>query len=226
MSASINPRPTPPTPASHERVEFSAMPEPSPTSAIADMTTMAADVELLRETVGAAQLGNRVAADRLVREHDGWVRSVIYGVSGRADRVEDIAQQVWMQVWERLSTLQDSSRLRPWLYSIARNAAIDAGQAARRRATASLDQSAELPRDVRSANPHRVAVRSELQQTLLRAVEALPALYREPFVLRHLEEWSYAEIGALLGLPVETVETRLVRARRLLREALAGQVEL
>ena len=65
----------------------------------------------------------------------------------------------------------------------------------------------------------------ELRAELLQAIEALPALYREPFVLRHLEDWSYAQIGELLGLPTETVETRLVRARRLLREALRGTVD-
>ncbi|MFO0837265.1 MAG: RNA polymerase sigma factor [Phycisphaerae bacterium] len=189
------------------------------------MTSLAADIETLHQTVGAARRGNRVAADQLVREHDGWVRSVIYGVTGRADRVEDIAQQVWMQVWERLDSLQDASRLRPWLYSVARNAAIDAGQAARRREAASLDQAGDIAPDRRYTAPPSAAIRGELEQTLLRAVEALPALYREPFVLRHLEDWTYSQIGELLGLPVETVETRLVRARRLLREMLAGKVD-
>ena len=72
--------------------------------------------------------------------------------------------------------------------------------------------------------PLRAVEASETRETLLRAVQSLPALYREPFVLRHLENWSYAEIGELLGLPDETVETRLTRARRLLREMLHGKV--
>jgi RNA polymerase sigma-70 factor (ECF subfamily) len=54
----------------------------------------------------------------------------------------------------------------------------------------------------------------------------LPAIYREPFALRHLEGWTYAEIGTVLDLPLETVETRLVRARRLLREMLSGKVDV
>lgn len=66
---------------------------------------------------------------------------------------------------------------------------------------------------------------NETHRTLLGAIEALPAIYREPFALRHLEDWSYARIGEALGLPVETVETRLVRARRLLRESLKGKIE-
>ena len=79
-------------------------------------------------------------------------------------------------------------------------------------------------RDIDSALA--AAAGNELEATLLQAVQALPVIYREPFVLRHLEDWSYAEIGEVLGLSVDTVETRLVRARRLLRESLQGKIEL
>lgn len=190
------------------------------------MMSATLDVEALNQLVSDAQRGDRAAADRLVREHDSWVRSVIYGVSGRPQYVDDIAQQVWTQVWERLSSLQEPGRLRSWLYSVARNAAIDYGEAQNRRRAASIDDVGETLGDRRDAGPVASVASEELRQVLLRAIEALPALYREPFVLRHLEDWSYAEIGKLLGLPEETVETRLVRARRLLREFLKGKVEV
>src|SRR5262249_32214983 len=104
-----------------------------------EMTAVTADIPALRTLVSAAQAGSRTAADRLVREHDGWVRGVIYGVTGRPDLVEDIAQQVWAQVWERLPSLKEPERLRSWLYSVARNAAIDAGQSRKRRMAQGLD---------------------------------------------------------------------------------------
>ncbi|MBN2446763.1 MAG: RNA polymerase sigma factor, partial [Phycisphaerae bacterium] len=172
-----------------------------------------------------AQGGDRLAADRLIREHDHWVRSVVFGVTGRADLVDDIVQQVWTQVWQSIGSLQEPRLLRRWLYRIARNAAIDAGMANRRRRTREVGIEDEPTQPDRSAaTPFGAALGSELRETLLRAVQALPLIYREPFALKHLEDWSYAEIGELLGMPVETVETRLVRARRLLREMLAGKV--
>lgn len=190
------------------------------------MTGAALDSSALRAMVSGAQQGNRSAADQLVREHEGWVRSVIYGVTGRPDLVDDISQQVWAQVWTRLPSLKEPERLRSWLYAVARNAAIDLCQAYKRRQAPSLEGIADGLHDERLRPPANAIAGDELHRTLLRAVEALPALYREPFVLRHLEDWSYQEISAMLGLPLETVETRLVRARRLLRELLKGKVDV
>jgi len=190
------------------------------------MTSVSIDGESLRQVVAGAQRGDPLAADRLVRAHDGWVRSAIYGVTGRTDLVEDVAQQVWARVWERLDTLRNPRQLRSWLYTIARNTAIDVGMAARRQAAreSSLDADAgPMLRYV--AAPDAGAPDGELRRGVLRAVRALPSHYREPFVLRHMADWSYAEIAEVLELPIDTVETRLVRARRMLREMLHEQVE-
>ncbi|MGE0479870.1 MAG: RNA polymerase sigma factor [Phycisphaerae bacterium] len=194
-----------------------------------DMTTATAELQSLQSLVTQAQRGDRRSADRLIREHEPWVRSVVFGVLGRVDLVDDVVQQVWTQAWERLGSLENPARLRSWLYTIARNAAIDAGIARKRRAATAdvelLDAARDARRDVQPPNPARVSIEGELRATLLRAVEALPALYREPFVLRHLEGWSYAQIAELLGVVEETVETRLVRARRMLRELMRDRVD-
>jgi RNA polymerase sigma-70 factor, ECF subfamily len=190
------------------------------------MSSVTIDAVAMRQLVAGAQQGDRVAADRLVREHEAWVRSAIYAVTGRSDVIDDIAQQVWMRVWQRLDTLENPQQLRPWLYAIARNTALDAQLARRRQQNRSgrLDHEAQIP-DHRPVAMLRTSVGREVEATVLQAVRALPGLYREPFVLRHLESWSYSEIADVLNLTVETVETRLVRARRLLREMLQGKVE-
>lgn len=186
--------------------------------------SMSIDAEALRLTVTAAQQGDRTAADSLVRAHEPWVRSAVYAVTGRREDVDDIVQQVWTRAWERLGSLNDPNQLRAWLYRIARHTAIDAGIAGRRRAkrTASLDEESAVAPPGRTTQAE--VARTELSETLLDAVRGLPATYREPFVLRHLNGWTYAEIADVLGLSVEAVETRLVRARGLLREVLAGKV--
>ena len=174
--------------------------------------------------IEAIRKGDRYAFGELVRRHGGWVRGVIYGVLGDRDRLDDVAQQVWTNVWEQLGKLRDPKRWRPWLYRLARNAAIDAGRETtrRRRATQRMEElraghaTVERPTD-------RLAD-AETHAAVADAIQSLPALYREPFVLRHVEGWSYRQIGEVLSMPVDTVETRLVRARRLLREALRDKV--
>lgn len=189
------------------------------------MPTLAVDEQTVRKLVSDVRLGDRAAADQLVRAHDGWLRSVIFAVTGRRELVDDVAQQVWTQAWQRLDSLEDAARLRPWLYSIARHAAIDAGMAHRRRSSRTRPiEAAEQAMDTAAMDPRLRVSQDEVRDTVMIAILSLPAIYREPFMLRHLEGWNYGQIGDLLGLPYDTVETRLTRARRLLREALAGKL--
>ncbi len=173
--------------------------------------------------VAAAQQGERSALDLLVRRHDCWVRRVMYANVGNATFVDDIVQTVWSTVWKQIGTLADRERWRGWLYRLAKNAAIDAGQKAhreRRRRVPLLDDSAVAGRH---SGPIEHIGKSERRKRVLDAIEGLPAIYREPFVLRHMEDWNYAKIGEVLSLKLDTVETRLVRARRLLRDALRDE---
>lgn len=171
--------------------------------------------------IEAIQRGDAHALAELMRRHGSWVRSVIFGVLGRTDELDDVAQRVWMQVWRQARTLDDATRWRVWLYRIARHAATDAGRSRQRRRrllSVLLRRGAEPAAGAAADQP---LIAGEKHQAVLTAISELPELYREPFVLKHLEGWSYAQIGETLGLAVDTVETRLVRARRLLREKLA-----
>lgn len=173
--------------------------------------------------VEAVRRGNRHALDGWIRRHGGWVRGVIFGVLGDAHLADDVAQTVWVNVWQRASELREIQSWRSWLYRLARNAAIDAGRrVTRERAQKawSAEQQVVSAENQDSAHGNGRYTPTELHGEALSAIAGLPALYREPFVLRHLSGWSYKEIGEAMELPVDTVETRLVRARRMLREAL------
>ncbi len=172
------------------------------------------------ELIAAAQRGERRALDTFVRRHDGWVRQIVYATTGRPGLVDDVAQNVWSGVWQQIATLSEPARWRGWIYRLAKNAAIDAGRQNARERGRAVGLNGDDPA-TSASDPARRVAQSEEQQRVLRAIRGLPDHYREPFILRHLQDWSYSEIGEAMGLPVDTVETRLVRARRLLREALA-----
>lgn len=175
--------------------------------------------------VEALKRGEPEALTELMRRCDRWVRGVIFGVTGRSDLIDDVAQQVWTTVWQQIGTLRDPSRWRPWLYQLARRAAIDAGKRRKRRSRREVQAEPAALSAVSSGSPPPEAdlVADERRGRVMQAVRSLPPHYREPFVLRHLEDWGYARIAQVLDLPVDTVETRLVRARRMLRETLQGE---
>lgn len=173
------------------------------------------------ELIAAAQKGERRALDAFVRRHDRWVRNVVYATSGDPASVDDIVQRVWATVWQQIGTLVDPARWRGWLYRMAKNAAIDVGIKHARERKSRRAFSDDAPG--RGADPAKRLMIAEEHRRVLAAIDALPPIYREPFILRHLEDWSYAQIGEALGLPVDTVETRLVRARRHLRSALKNE---
>jgi len=177
------------------------------------------DAEL--PVIEAVQQGDADAMAELIGRQGRWVRGVIFGVLGRIDEVDDVAQRVWMRAWREAPRLADLARWRAWLYRIARNAAADAHRD-RQRCRKAIDELTQDPRHRPSAQltPQSKLLAREDYEAMLNAIEALPPLYREPFVLKHLEGWSYQQIGELLELPTDTVETRLVRARRLLRGKL------
>ena len=183
------------------------------------------DDQVERPVIEAIRRGDAQAMTEFVHRNTPWVRSVIFGVLGRASDIDDVAQRVWLNVWREAPRLEDPSRWRPWVYRIARNTATDAGRALRRRREA-LEQVADRVSRARARipPPDVQAAAREQQALIVEAIASLPELYREPFVLKHAEGMSYRQIGEVLGLPPDTVETRLVRARRMLRERLGDRV--
>jgi RNA polymerase sigma-70 factor, ECF subfamily len=173
--------------------------------------------------VEAVMRGDREALGEFTRRHERWVRGVIFGMTGRNDLADEVAQQVWITVWQQIATLRDPRAWRAWLYKLVRRATIDAGKRRhrirRREVETNEDVVVEAPR---TAMPDQELIEDEQRRQVMTAIRSLPPIYREPFVLRHLEGWTYAEIGQVMGLGVDTVETRLIRARRMLRESLQG----
>jgi len=181
------------------------------------------DVDLIE----AIQVGDDSALSDLIDRNERWVRGVVFAAIGDAGALDDVMQKVWLSVWQRSKQLDDTRRWRHWLYRTARNAAIDFGRKKTRRRKLWKALSQEMAGHDAGAQPgpgpDRMAAIKEEHRRVLEGIHSMPALYREPFVLRHLEGWSYRQIAEALDLPVDTVGTRLVRARRLLQELMGAE---
>ena len=190
---------------------------------------LAQETDLDQQLIEAVQAGDGQSLADLIARNERWVRGVVYSALGDPNVLDDVMQKVWMTVWQRAGTLEDPRRWRYWLYRMARNAAIDLGRKKKRRRNLWQRLSHEMLGRGQTVgasdepDPRRSASVKEQHQRVLNAIEGMPSLYREPFVLRHLEGWSYKRIAETLDLPVDTVGTRLVRARRLLQDALGEE---
>lgn len=156
----------------------------------------------------------------------GWLRALALGITGRLDVAEDVVQQLWLTVAAKAGACRDAARYRAWLWQICRRIALDAAAVERRSQRLAAGSEVDAGDGVGGKKAeggggarHSAELR-ERSERVLAAVRGLPLIYREPLVLRALHGWDCQTVADVLGIGLPTLETRLVRARRLLRELL------
>lgn len=179
------------------------------------MSDAHADPALLARAIA----GDPEAAGALWHRHRRWVAACALAHLADTAELDDVLQETALQMWRGLGELRDADSFRPWLRRIAVNAAHSVGRRSgvRQRHLRTLD---EVERDFERA--HREArevnrVADDLADVLTR-IRELPPHYREPLLLKAIDGLSQREIGAVLDVAETTIETRLARARRMLRE--------
>jgi RNA polymerase sigma-70 factor (ECF subfamily) len=190
------------------------------------------DEELLRRFQGGHREAFGVIVRRYERELYGYLRRYL----GDGDLADDVFQNTFLQLYTKINTYEPGRRVRPWLYTIAKNQAIDAMRRTGRHPMVSLDQSAETEDgDVQSLlslveNRHQGpsdAALGEERRLLIRAsVERLPDFLRQVVILAYYQGLKYREIADILGIPVGTVKSRLHAALTKLNEAWSAQPSL
>lgn len=160
----------------------------------------------------------------LISRHAPAVLSVTTRMLGQSADAEDVAQDTFVSAYKALPRFQFESKFSTWLYRIAVNKCTDALRA-RRPGIVSIDSTdgdgmAEWPA-VDEGTPYGELERIELASELERGIEALPPLYRESFVLKHIEGLGYDEMSDILGVARDTLKMRVYKARTLLCRSLA-----
>lgn len=152
----------------------------------------------------------------LVRRYQGRLYRLAYRMLGNAEEAQDATQEAFLRAYRALSSFRLDASFSPWMYRIATNVCLDMLRS--RRPQASLDES---PLDPPAALSVEGAVaQRERIRAVAEAVGRLPVGLRTVFLLRHEAELSYEEISQTLGLPLNTVRTRLFRARNALKGLL------
>lgn len=168
--------------------------------------------------VAKAIAGDRDALELLWRGHRRWAAAILVAYRPSTEDLEDLLQEVALTVLRKIGDLRDVSSFRPWLRTIAMNTGRAAGRRValqRRRTSNSADEIDEV------AVFDRHGSVSDDADLVLKSIAELPPEYREPLILRCVHGQGQREIAHTLGLPETTIETRLARARKRLRETLA-----
>lgn len=157
----------------------------------------------------------------LMRRHQDRLFRFLLRLLGDKAMAEDAFQQTWLQVAERISRYDAARPFAPWLYTVARNLALDQ---LRRVRPASLEEAGEpVSPPGGGHDPHAWAEAGERRSRLLLELSSLPAADREVLALRFAGELELPALASALGVPLPTAKARLYRALARLRERLLAR---
>ena len=170
--------------------------------------------------VCTARKGDKEALQTLLSRNWTWVRAVVYSILADAQDVDDVMQEICLRVITRIHTLREPERFRGWLAVLARRIALRHRQRRLHGPAQPADLSALAGAGSYGGDPADDIERRELFRRVLEAVRGLPEKYRQVFVLAHSGGLTYAQIAEILDVPVTTMQIRLVRARRAVRDQI------
>lgn len=172
---------------------------------------------------------SRPAFAELMRRNQSYVDQVLYKLAPDWQDRADLAQEVWLRVYRNIKRLQEPEKFRGWLSRIATNLFYDELRKRKRVGNSfSLDapftsgDGDEMSWDLPSNAPSPIENMStqEFYEQLRKAIEDLPASFRETIVFREIQGLSYEEIAELTGVSLGTVKSRIARARLKLQSQL------
>jgi RNA polymerase sigma-70 factor (ECF subfamily) len=177
------------------------------------------DAELVERT----RAGDREAYGDLVTRYQGHVYGLAYSLAGRWEDAQDIAQETFIRAYCNLDQLREPARFPAWLRRVTVGVAVGWLRSFRPKLFARIDgqvdlETLEIP-DF-EPGPPEVLERKELAEAVQRAVASLPAKYRVPLTMFHLDGLSYEKVASFLDIPLGTAKSLLHRARAKLKDAL------
>ncbi len=169
--------------------------------------------EVIRQCLDGSEDAFAVLVDR----YKAMVYNLAHRMLGDADTANDVAQESFIAAYEGLGKFRFGSKFSTWLYRIALNKCRDHLRAARD--TVPADDISGTRSDP-GPSPEKAVSALQDSDLLQRALDALPAEYREVIILKHIQELDYAEIAAVTGAGITALKVRAHRGREMLRKLL------
>lgn len=171
------------------------------------------------------------AFNQLVRQYERRVYGLLLRLIGRRDEAEDLAQEVFVQVFKAIGAFRGEAKLSTWIFRIAVNLSKNRSKYLARRKADSQDNFDGLGDEVSLegtkegtvaaiARPDEMVSGMQLEAIVERAIGELEPEFREVLILRDVEDMTYEEIADITGLADGTVKSRIFRARAQLKQAV------
>ena len=181
-----------------------------------------------QELVARVLAGESELYSILASRHNGRFYKVLQSILGSDAEAEDVIQEAHLRAMTHLNQFEGRSSFVTWLTRVMINEAYSRLRRRRVFQTIELVSETQERRQKEFAsvacNPEQQAIQQQLRQILQTAVYSLPELYRVVFIIREIGETSTADTAARLGITEQCVKSRMLRARRLLRERIARRL--
>ena len=187
--------------------------------------------QLDQDLVRRVQRGDMAAFDLLVRKYQHRVAAVVGRYVQDWSECQDVAQETFIRAYRALGNIRGDAQFYTWLHRIAVNTAKNHLVAMGRRppgADIDVADAEQFDSGIRlrdTDTPEREMMRRQMEQTVLRAVQALPEALRTAITLREVEGLSYDEIAERMDCPIGTVRSRIFRAREAIDEELRALMD-
>ena len=182
-----------------------------------------------QELIARVQRGEHELFYELVRPYERRVYAAALAILRNESDAEDVAQEAMLKALANIRQFRAEARFSTWLIQITVNESLMRRRRERKGMVEGIDDHRDdegeyTPRDFADWReiPSEALERKEVRQKLAQALASLDRKYREVFVLRDMEQLNIQETADALGISVASVKTRLLRARLMLRDLLAG----
>lgn len=183
------------------------------------------------EFIADLKQGDEAAFKKLVDEYEGMVYNTVLGIVQNAEDADDVTQEVFVQVYQSVSSFKGESKLSTWLYRIAISKALDHQKKKKRKKRFGFVQSLFgnaqeamiIPADFN--HPGIIIEKKERAAELFGALNQLPDKQKIAFTLHKLEGQSYHEVAEIMNTSLYAIESLMARAKTNLKRILADYYE-
>lgn len=164
--------------------------------------------------------GDAEAIETLVISFSDPLLRVTTAITGDVSLAEEVVQDVFLQVCDKIESFQGNATFKTWVYRIAVNTAKNRLRNRWARKVSCWNEISEKAKVANTDSPEELVLRKENQKELLECLEILPVYYRSVLVLYYLEQLKITEIGQILKKPEGTIKSQLARGRKLLKDIM------